>query len=168
MQSRPQLKSFLEYINGSVLNEEYLHQIPQPLISSWYRGWRLGGGAFCLQWHGGEGEDSSHWRGSLPPAGGSLPADSKSSSICKVCLCLSSSVFPPASVSGPLLSFLSVSVSICWALSHFYFLLLLLVFLPNFSLSLSLPASHTPPSFSCCFSLLFTLCSYIISLCCCF
>lgn len=25
MQSRPQLKSFLEYINGSVLNEEYLH-----------------------------------------------------------------------------------------------------------------------------------------------
>lgn len=60
MQSRPQLKSFLEYINGSVLNEEYLHQIPPPLISSWYGG----RGAFCLQWHGG--------RGRIVPTGGGV------------------------------------------------------------------------------------------------
>lgn len=122
----------------------------------------VGRGAFCLQWHGGEGGDSSHWRGSLPPAGGSLPADSKSSSICKVCLCLSS-VFPPASVSGPLLSFLSVSVSICWALSHFYFLLLLLSFFPiSPSVSPSLPPTHLPLSLA--VFLFRSLCALISSL----
>jgi len=91
MQSRPQLKSFLEYINGSVLNEEYLHQIPPSLISSWY--WGAGWG----------------WGGVLAADGGRsfLPEDSRVSSIPKVCLGLSAcSCLPSASLSGPILSFL--------------------------------------------------------------
>ena len=147
MQSRPQLKSFLEYINGSVLNEEYLNQIPPPLISSWY-------------WGAGRGEGGRGGRrgGVLAADGGGsfLPEDSRASSIPKVCLGLSAcSCLPSASLSGPILSFLcqflspSVGPFLIFTFSFSPF------FLPDGS-RCPLPPSRFPPSLLC-LSLLLTL-----------
>lgn len=70
-----------------------------------------------------------------------LPEESRVSSIPKVCLCLSAFFcLPSACLSHPILSLLSVSVSICWALSHFYLLLL-----PRSLFPMVLSLSSLPP-----------------------
>lgn len=144
MQRRPQLKSFLEYINGSVLNEEYLRQIPPPLISSGYWGW---GGILVAGW-----------------GGSFLPEDNRASSIPKFCLCLSACFcLPSASLSGPILSFLCQFLSP--SVGPFLIFTFSFPFLSSGWFSLS-PPSLLAPSFSCSLSLLLTLYPFIISLCC--
>lgn len=150
MQSRPQLKSFLEYINGSVLNEEYLHQIPPPLISSWY--WGAGWG----------------WGGVLAADGGRsfLPEDSRVSSIPEVCLGLSAcSCLPSASLS--LVPSYHFSVSFCLHLLGPFSFFLSPSPLSSGWFSLS-PPSLPAPSLSA-LSLSFAhFVSFYVSLCCCF
>lgn len=150
MQSRPQLKSFLGYINGSVLNEEYLRPNTSCLGSLvGAGGWGTRGLPDC---QGLPGEGRPQCRGRQTPLGASRPAGGSHPEL--ACTWL----LPPALASPCLARFLlcSPSAFTTLSLSPLWFLgsvpLLLTAFLLSLCFSVfSVFSSHSIPSSISCF-----------------